>query len=138
MNLIKKEINELENKLDFKEKIDFSQYIGRYKKILAIRKDKKYLKSFKNWSIVYNNTYTNKFTDNVSYKEWKIKNLKYKDIFILKSDLDNIDISNFNIFIWKDDDWDYILWYLGNNNKVESRWGSFINSNTKIIIFNRF
>lgn len=133
MTDIEKEIEQKNNE------IDFSQYVGRYKDTLVI-KGNNYLKSFKNWEIDYNNEYSDMFIDDINYKEGKMENLKVWDIFIYKSELENIQLDKFNIFMWKKHDWNYVVQYLSQSEWIEYRRVSNFDwsNNQEIIIFNRF
>lgn len=142
---LKEKITELESKIAQEAKKDFSQWIERDEQSLAIRWDK-YLISYAGLSIVYAEEGYNydkaNFNDDITYRKWKLKDLKYWDIFIVQDDLDDIELYNFNIFIWKDKDWDYVAQYL-----IKDYWLEAIKSNTyckrdfedkDILIFNRF
>lgn len=143
---LKEKITSLEIDMSQKEKIDidFNKRIGRYLETLAIKWDK-YLKSYSDWDIVYtyyggssNQVYNN----NITYRKWKLKDLKCWDIFILKDDLKDIGLYNFNIFVWEDENWDYGIEYLDKDFWLEviksSTYCKIYFEDKDILIFNRF
>jgi len=99
---------------EVKEEIDFNEWVGRYWDALYI-KWRKQLFSYKDWTIIYKDDYLS--INELNYKKTTMDNLKYWDVFC---DIqDEYELDDFSIFIWKDNDWDYICQYLDKNTWVE-------------------
>jgi len=95
-------------------KIDFNEWIGRVEKTLIIKWDK-FLASYKDWGISYMDKLNSCSSYEIHYEETTLDKLEKWDVFICKEYVDVCKTEDFNIFIWKDEDWVYILNYLLNN-----------------------
>jgi len=115
------EIEKLKKK---EEKIDFSKFVGRCAKHLAI-KWKKLLKSYieedfnNEVGIGYDDFWSVWYVDSLNYEHTTLSELKYWDVFILEKHVEYAITNNFKIFNWIDDDWDYANYSLENDSGME-------------------
>ena len=99
---VKDQIKEYESKPEY----DFSEFVGRWWRGLAIKWDKM-LKSYKFGgegliTIDYNNTFRTNFDDKLSYTERKLSELEYWDLFItvVSAKVIDLNMSYFEYFLW--------------------------------------
>lgn len=111
-----KEIEILKNK----NKYDFSKFVGRFRNQLCIFWQRM-LKSLGDWDIMYDDYFKRWYKEDLHYEETTISKLKKWDVFILKKDADSgdINVKDFNIYMWKDEDWCYISQCLGGFGEIE-------------------
>jgi len=99
-------------------KYDFIEFVGRCGTILALKWEK-LLKSYDTNNIEYSNDFRESYNEPITYTETTLDKLEKWDVFILKSEVNNIEMRDFNIFVWKDSGWDYTTQYLYNTFWIE-------------------
>jgi len=126
------EIEKLKN-----SEIDFSKWICRNWNVLAIKWEK-LLKSFKNWDVFYSNNISEYYKAPITYTHTTLDKLEKNDVFICEDSLYDICIVQFNIFKWKDDEWECLVNFLDTHNWIEIIKHYSIVWNPKVIKFNRY
>lgn len=113
-------LRKIEELKEFIEKegnqIDFSKWIGRYMNMLAIRGEKQLISGdndiyyMRKPACIYNNP--------INYEVVRLHDLKIGDVFIGDS-IESPVLTDFNIFIGRDNDGDFITQYLGDVSGIE-------------------
>lgn len=95
--------------------IDFSKYVRKsiISNTIAINWNKM-LKVYTDLTIAYDNIWTESFSEIPKCTLTTLSELKEGDVFIRKEDVKNMGISDFNIFVWDVENWDYMVQYLCN------------------------
>jgi len=127
----------IDNKDYFEEVVeyDFSEFVGRYMNTLVIKWDT-FLKSYADITIWYNNDDLQTYTDTLSYTETTLSKLEKWDVFVLWWAGD-LEIHNIEIFMWKDNDWDYRTQYLTIDDGIELIESDYFDEDLEVIKVNR-
>lgn len=145
------ELNNLtkEQMLDLKEQIEtklkepeinpeiFEEFIEYIWSIFIIKWDKN-LVTYNNWTLIYSTT-SLIWKDKLKIEETTLDKLKVNDLFILKENI-NKDMSkvDFEIVIWKNEYWDLVTQYLGEDLWIEViQSAEYVGDNTPVIKFLR-
>lgn len=108
----------VEDKQPTKEEIEFlNKNVERFIDILFIQWDKKELISNFDWKIIINNKIKSHNQFKLSFTICNLSDLKEWDVFYIR--WDEFIYKNINIFIWIDNEQNYITNYLNNNDSVE-------------------
>lgn len=119
-----------------KQEYDFSKFVWRDWTNLAIKWNK-FLESDRKWDIFYVNFNKHNFEDKISYTETTLDKLEVWDVFILQSCIKQMNLEDFEIFIWIDDEWYKRTQCLCEYDWIELIQNSLYFWNKKVIKFNR-
>ena len=86
-----KQMEEINN-----EKIDLSEFVGRYETSLVIKWEKNLI-SYSNWDIGYAKIYTNFTTPD--YTHTTVEELEKGDVFICEDKVEDMELESFNIYV---------------------------------------
>lgn len=133
---LEKDLAKLRETIDnIDSEIDFNQWIGRNGRILAIKGDK-YLKSFSDINIHWNDCSERLYNEPIKYEVVHMSDLNPGDV-VIKDNITSPTISDFNIFIGKDNDNNYISNYLETINGIEVIGSHLSTDNKKVKRFLR-
>lgn len=122
-----------------KQEIKFlNKYVERTEELLLIIWEKKYIEVYKDWTFLFEHI-RNKYiyeTKKLSFTICNLSDLKEGDVFYVR--YYNFELWNINIFVWKDDQNDYVINYLQTNHQ----WLEYIDvdfeyKDTEVIKINR-
>ena len=127
------------NKLELKEntEINFSEFIWRDWTKLAIKWKEKYLFSFWSWSIKKKKK-AQEFEDKVTYTKTTLDKLEVGDVFIFEEVINDIEIDDFYIIVWIDNDWHFRAQYISNAWCDYIDYNYFYKDNSVVYKINRF
>jgi len=123
-DILQNQIDELNN-----EKIDFSEFVGRYETSLVIKWEKNLI-SYSNWDIGYAKVYTT--FANPDYTHTTVGELERGDVFICEDNVEDMELRSFNVYVEKCQ-----VQYLSNASGVETIRNYNYSQFTKVIKFLR-
>lgn len=127
----------IEEEQPTKEEIEFlNKYVERRWIRLLIIWENKYIDTFDDWSFVFENIdKKHSDTGKLSFTICNLSDLKEWDVFYIRWDEPGLE--NINIFIWKDDEWNYVMQYIQSDNWIEYIEVNFDYENCEVIKINR-